>query len=367
MDTLDGLTDRINAAALAVEAVYFERLDKLALRARSHQTVAMELEDIEGNLLPPGGIDQIGGRGRGAICCWLPPAGADPWQGPPSGGDGPPVRRNGPFPNHGWSVLSRLTLASSQAVSVDPATEIVILRLTQVNANHNGGGLAFGSDGDLYLSLGDGGVAGIGNGQNPGTLLGSIIRIDVANATAASPYRVPPDNPFVDTPGVRSEIWAYGFRNPWRLSFDAETGELWVGDVGAVTQEEVDRILPGRNYGWEQMEGTVCLRSRGCDIDAFEPPVVSYGRDEGAAVIGGYVYRGARIRSLVGAYVYGDFGSNSIWALRFKGGGVTEHLLVAEASVGGRISSFGNGPNGELFVVMLGPDGGIYRLAESAP
>ena len=164
-------------------------------------------------------------------------------------------------------------------LTADPGSELVILEVEQPYANHNGGAIRFGPGGMLYLGLGDGGAAGDpqGNGQNLGTLLGSIIRIEVRDASAAEQYRIPPDNPFADTPGARGEIWAHGLRNPWRMAFDS-AGRLWVGDVGQRALEEIDVVERGGNYGWNRLEGTRCFRpSSGCDREGATPPVAEYG------------------------------------------------------------------------------------------
>ena len=159
--------------------------------------------------------------------------------------------------------------------------------------------------------------------------------------------------------GARPEIWAYGLRNPWRFSFDRETGDLWTGDVGQNKLEEIDIIKRGANYGWNIMEGTSCFRGPGCSSDELEPPVAEYGRDGGCSVTGGYVYRGPRIPSLVGAYVYGDFCTGNIWALRHDGVQVVDQALIANTDL--QISSFAEGPDGEVYILSF--TGEIARLA----
>ena len=262
------------------------------------------------------------------------------------------------------SVISRFAADVSGPGGADPSSEIVILEVPQPFRNHNGGQIAFGLDGFLYVALGDGGSSGdpAGNGQNAATLLGSILRIDVAGLDVAVGYAVPRDNPFVGQgSGAREEIWAYGLRNPWRFSFDPLTGELWAADVGQNQFEEVDIIKPGRNYGWNVMEGRECFNpSTGCDSAGLEPPVAVYGHDDGCSVTGGYVYRGTRLPSLYGAYVYGDFCSGKIWALRYDGAQVTEQMEIVDTDL--RISSFGLGRDGEIYVLSF--DGKIYRFAE---
>ena len=256
------------------------------------------------------------------------------------------------------SVLSRLE--SGAGGLGDPASESVLLEVPQPYSNHNGGMIAFGPDGMLYVALGDGGAAGDPrrNGQDLGTLLGTILRIDVRREGGA-PYAVPDDNPFVSRSGTRGEIWAYGLRNPWRFSFDRETGDLWTGDVGQNALEEVDVVRRGGNYGWSVMEGSRCFRSASCNADAFEPPIAEYGRDMGCSITGGYVYRGQRLPGLQGVYLYADFCSGRIWGLRFDGERVTEQAQLARATF--QVPSFGEDEAGEVYV--LGFDGGIYTFA----
>ena len=259
------------------------------------------------------------------------------------------------------SVISRFSVAAGSVA--DPASERVLLEIAQPFSNHNGGQIAFGPDGYLYVGVGDGGKAGdpFGNGQDRSTLLGTILRIDVGAVDRDGTYGIPADNPFAaDVGGARPEIWAYGLRNPWRFSFDPETGELWTADVGQDRYEEIDLIAPGRNYGWNIMEGTSCFSPRrGCSTEGLEPPIVEYGRGDGCSVTGGYVYRGTRLPSLYGAYVYGDFCSGKIWALRYDGG-VTEHLEIVDSEL--RISSFGVDRSGELYILSF--DEKIYRLVD---
>ena len=257
------------------------------------------------------------------------------------------------------SVVSRFNY--NRAVS--PDSELVILEVPQPYANHNGGQIAFGPDGYLYIGLGDGGSAGDPqrNGQDTSTLLGTILRIDVSEATTEQPYAIPPDNPFAGS-GGRPEIWAYGLRNPWRFSFDRETGELWAGDVGQNRWEEIDIIERGGNYGWNAMEGNHCFRPQsGCESEGFIPPVWEYPlEDDACSVIGGYVYRGAAISWLAGVYVYGDFCTGQVFGLRYADGEVVEHKLLADTGL--RIASFGQDNDGELYVLSQGE--GIFRLVK---
>ena len=269
------------------------------------------------------------------------------------------------------SVLSRFSASDSDSNLANSGSELVILEIPQPAGNHNGGQLAFGPDGLLYIGLGDGGRSGdvFGNGQNLGTLLGSILRIDVLEATAGEPYRTPASNPFAAVEGNRGEIFAYGLRNPWRFSFDigkTDTGksagepvEIWVADVGQNQREEIDLVRIGRNYGWNIMEGGHCFSPpSGCSDAGLEFPVAEYGRGNGCSVTGGYVYRGQSLASLAGAYVFGDFCSGKIWGLRYDGESVTESLLLVESGL--NITSFGQDLSGEIYV--LSRNSGIYRL-----
>ena len=261
------------------------------------------------------------------------------------------------------SVVSRFTISPDHA-SADPDSELVILEVEQPYANHNGGQIAFGPDGYLYIGLGDGGAAGdpLGNGQDVSTLLGSILRIDVSQATRERPYTIPADNPFIDAPetGERGEIWAYGLRNPWRFSFDRKTGALWAGDVGQNRWEEIDIIERGGNYGWNVLEGSHCFAGGdGCEREGMTPPVWEYPLSgEPCSVIGGFVYRGFAIPWLRGSYVYGDFCSGKVFGLRYEDGKVTGHEQLADTRL--RIVSFGQDNDGELY--LLSQKSGIYRL-----
>ncbi len=259
------------------------------------------------------------------------------------------------------SVISRFSVSPSDIATADPNSETVILEVEQPYSNHNGGQIVFGTEGFLYAGLGDGGSAGDpkGNGQNTGALLGAILRLDVSTLDSTGSYAIPPDNPFASIEGARPEIWAYGLRNPWRFTFDRETGDLWAADVGQNAFEEVDLIMPGLNYGWNIMEGDECF-SRSCDTRGLEPPITVYGRDDGCSITGGYVYRGSRLPSLYGAYVYGDFCSGKIWALRYDGSRVTESIELADTRIS--ISSFAEDTDGELYILDL--EGEIYRFAE---
>ena len=270
----------------------------------------------------------------------------------------------------GDTVVSEFTVD----VEEDPATrtadirsERVILRVDQPFANHNGGMVAFGPDGCLYISLGDGGGGGDphGHGQNLDTLLGSILRIDV---DAQQPYAIPLDNPFVDEAAARPEIWAYGLRNPWRFSFDRQTGALFIGDVGQGAWEEIDAEpagAGGRNYGWNIMEGPACFREPSCDPTGLVGPVAPYARADGrCAVTGGYVYRGARFPALAGGYLFSDYCSGEVWALDAAtavASGRAEALVVGESGISP--GGFGEDESGELY--LAGQGGEILRIVAS--
>lgn len=252
------------------------------------------------------------------------------------------------------SVLSRFQVAGD---AIDMGSETVLLEVPQPFGNHNGGQIAFGPDGYLYVALGDGGSGGDpeGNGQNLSTLLGAILRLDVSGEG----YAVPPDNPFVDTAGARPEIYAYGLRNPWRFSFDRASGDLWAGDVGQNKWEEVDRIVAGANYGWNVMEGFECYDSSDCDTSGLELPRAAYGRGDGCSVTGGYVYRGPSMPELNGWYVYGDYCSGRIWAV--DPADDSWPILLTESGL--PIASFGEMPDGELLALTF--ENAVYRLQRS--
>ena len=248
---------------------------------------------------------------------------------------------------------------------VDVGSRRDVLFVAQPYTNHNGGGLAFGPDGYLYIGLGDGGSGGDpqGNGQSLFTLLGKILRIS-PRPSGDLPYTVPQDNPFVQTPDARPEIWAYGLRNPWRFSFDRMDGDLWIGDVGQSAWEEVD-LEPGgsrggENFGWNVMEGNHEYGDAPRTADMI-PPIYEYPHGDGSCVVtGGYVYRGRAIPALLGAYVFGDFCRGRLEAIRVAGGEVVEHRFLGPEVVQ-NLSSFGEDGSGELYALSL--SGGVYRLA----
>ena len=255
--------------------------------------------------------------------------------------------------------MSRFAARADDPDRADATTEAVIMEVAQPYSNHNGGQLAFGPDGYLYLGPGDGGSGGdpSGNGQNLGTLLGKILRIDVRGVRNG--YRIPPDNPFVGVQGARPEVWAYGMRNPWRFSFDSATGRLWAADVGQNAWEEVNRVERGGNYGWNVMEGRHCYKpSSGCDRSELILPLAEYSHNDGCSVTGGFVYRGQRLASLQGAYLYADYCSGKIWALRPQSDGSVSNEEILDTNL--QIASFAQDLAGEVYI--LSHNQGIYRF-----
>jgi uncharacterized repeat protein (TIGR03806 family) len=258
------------------------------------------------------------------------------------------------------SVVARYTMQNGEPPVADPGSEKILLEIPQPYSNHNAGMLAFGPDNMLYIALGDGGSGGdpLGHGQNTDTLLGSILRID---PHGGDPYAIPTDNPFVNG-GGRAEIWAYGLRNPYRFSFDRDNGDLWTGDVGQNSREEIDIITRGGNYGWNVYEGNLNYDNpNNLPGSNFIAPVIDYGRGEGASVIGGYVYRGAAMPNLQGAYIYGDYVSGNTWLLRYSNGTVKENTRFGAVS---NLTSFGEDVEGNIYA--LSAHGEIYRLQTSA-
>jgi hypothetical protein len=260
-------------------------------------------------------------------------------------------------------VIARYRVSMTDNNVADPASRLALLTVPHpTDANHNGGQLAFGPDGKLYVGTGDGGGGGDtpNNAQNLSVLLGKVLRLDV---NAPAPY-IPTSNPFVGTPGARGEIWAYGLRNPWRFAFDSSTGDLFIGDVGQDAWEEIDRqpavSAGGQNYGWRLMEGTYCYNPpTACDPGGLTAPIIEYGHGSGdCAVIGGARYRGA-LAGLAGMYLYGDYCSGRIWGATPNAQGVWGSTLLIDTSYS--ISSFGEDINHELYVSDVN-GGGIYRI-----
>jgi glucose/arabinose dehydrogenase len=270
------------------------------------------------------------------------------------------------------NVISRFRASKSDLDKADPASEEEIIRFKRPFWNHDGGTIVFGPDGFLYAVLGDGGAANdpFKNGQNLNTHLGKILRIDVDGADDGKKYRVPADNPFVGKPNTKPEIWAYGIRNPWRIAFDRETGRLWAGEVGQNLFEEIFLIEKGGNYGWNIREGFHPFGKDGVGPrpDIIEP-IWEYHHDLGKSITGGGVYRGKRFPELVDWYLYGDYTSSRIWALKYD---EQQKRVVANrplaATSNQPIVSFGEDENGEMYyLVAPSPTGqGIFRLERSA-
>ena len=262
------------------------------------------------------------------------------------------------------TVISRFTASKVSPDIADPGSEEILLTFKQPYSNHNGGKIAFGNDGFLYIGVGDGGSGGDPqkHGQNRASLLGKILRIDVNKTSGALKYAIPRSNPYQgNSQGFKEEIFAYGIRNPWRFSFDKSTGDLWVGDVGQNKTEEIDIVKNGGNYGWNSMEAEDCFGKPDCDTKNMILPVWSYrqGPQTGNSVTGGHVYRGKTVKTLQGKYVYGDYVTGNIWVLSPAGKGKYTNALLVKHK--GMISSFGEDSNNELYVCSYG-DGKIYRI-----
>lgn len=259
----------------------------------------------------------------------------------------------------GATVIERYVVSAADPDAADETSGKVILMIDQPEGNHNGGGIAFGPDGYLYIGMGDGGGAGdrhgsIGNGQDLNSLLGKLLRIDVIDQDT---YAVPGDNPF------GNEIWSYGWRNPWRFSFDRATGDLYIADVGQNQYEEVNFQLSdsagGENYGWRIMEGAHCFNPRdGCDQTGLILPVAEYSHAAGCSITGGYVYRGSRFPQLSGQYFFADYCLGTIWSLQRDAAG--QWQMTERLSPDIRVSSFGEDAAGELYVIDHG--GAVYRM-----
>jgi glucose/arabinose dehydrogenase len=285
----------------------------------------------------------------------------------------PDFETNGRFfvdytnPN-GDTVVAEFHVSADPNVA-DAGSERALFGVDQPAANHNGGDIVFGPDGYLYVGMGDGGGAGDpdGNGQRLDTLLGKLLRIDVDHRTDASVYAVPPDNPFVDQEGARPEIWALGLRNPWRFSFDRDTDDLWIGDVGQGANEEIDHVRgdrAGLNFGWNVMEGRRCYEpNAGCKTSGLTLPVAVYDHEHGCSVTGGFVYRGSRWPALQGAYLFSDYCSGTIWSLDASRPSARSPVVMLET--GRSISSFGEDEAGELYVTDL-RNGDVLRIVASS-
>jgi glucose/arabinose dehydrogenase len=263
------------------------------------------------------------------------------------------------------TVIARFRVGDGGVADV--ATREDLLVVPQPYENHNAGHLAFGPDGYLYVGLGDGGYADDphGHGQDATTLLGSMLRIDVSGASG---YSSPSTNPFVGDDGIPDETWAIGLRNPWKYTFDAATGDLYIADVGQNRWEEID-VQPassdgGENYGWNVMEGTHCFVGANCATDGLVQPIHEYSHGPACSITGGHVYRGSALPALVGAYFFADFCSNQLWSLRWSGGAVTD-VREWTSDLGGALdgpSTFGVDAQGELYLANLNT-GVILRFA----
>ncbi|MBI5915319.1 MAG: PQQ-dependent sugar dehydrogenase, partial [Bacteroidetes bacterium] len=275
--------------------------------------------------------------------------------------------------NNGDTRISRFSVSGDPNIA-DPNSELLLLEVDQPYSNHNGGCLKFGFDGYLYIGLGDGGSGGDpqGNGQKRTTFLGKMHRIDVDNGT---PYGIPPTNPFVGDPNTLDEIWALGLRNPWRFSFDRLTGDLWIGDVGQDSWEEVDHqpaaSTGGENYGWSCYEGNHVYNTGNCPpMSELTFPVAEYANSGslGCSVTGGFVYRGFNYPQLYGRYLYTDYCTGRLWSITPDGAGGWTNVQLADL-LNNQLVSFGENKNGELFAAGLGsnnqPNGNIYRVTET--
>jgi glucose/arabinose dehydrogenase len=279
----------------------------------------------------------------------------------------PNYKQNGYFyvnytaPNPLRTVVSRFKVSDTNSDIADINSEQILLIINQPYSNHNGGCLAFGLDGYLYIGTGDGGDAGDpqNRSQNINNLLGKILRIDVDNPQSPLNYGIPSDNPFIDSSNtnIQKEIFAWGLRNPWRFSFDYVSGNLWCGDVGQNAWEEVDIIDKGKNYGWRCYEGSHPYNIINCN-GTYEDPIWEYSHALGISITGGYVYRGQNISELYGKYIYGDYGSARIWALEYDGINPATNSLITTAE--GSITSFGVDESNELYLVSF--DGKIYKF-----
>jgi glucose/arabinose dehydrogenase len=262
----------------------------------------------------------------------------------------------------GSQNLASYEVSAADPGRADPETARLLLTMPDQFGNHNGGSLAYGPDGFLYVGTGDGGGGGdpLGSGRSLATLLAKVLRLDVDVEDA--PYGIPDDNPFRSTADARPEIFLTGLRNPWRFRFDAGTGDLWIGDVGQGAWEEIDVVRAGQSgldFGWNTMEGTHCYREAGCDETGLVRPVTEYGHDQGCSVTGGTVYRGSAIPDLVGRYVFGDYCSGRMWTIAADGDGFRDPVpaLASDRS----ISAIAAGPTGDVFVTDLS-GGDVLRI-----
>jgi glucose/arabinose dehydrogenase len=269
----------------------------------------------------------------------------------------------------GNTVIAAFPVAPGEPAQADASAEQVILRVAQPFPNHNGGGLAFGPDGYLYIALGDGGSAGDpqNNGQRLDTLLGKLLRIDIDGSDGGRAYRIPPDNPFAGRSGARPEIWHYGLRNPFRFSFDRATRDLWIGDVGQNAREEIDVArggAAGLNFGWARTEGSACYPPSGpCSLPGLTLPITEYRHDQGCSVVGGFVYRGVAFPALQGWYSFTDWCSGLLFALPADASTPRAPTIVGSAPMG--VASFGENETGEIYVANVST-GAISRLVPAS-
>lgn len=258
--------------------------------------------------------------------------------------------------------VARYTVSPSQPDQLDRATAYTIMTVQKLGKYHNGGDLAFGPDGYLYIAVGDDEQSE--QAQSLSNVWGKILRIDV---DSAQPYAIPPTNPFANTPGARGEIWNYGLRNPWRFGFDRQTGDLWIGDVGDAKWEEIDfqpaSSQGGENYGWPILEGTECVDPSSCDTTGLTPPVVTYGHDMNCAVMAGTVYRGPSAPKLVGSYLFGDLCTGGVFTLR--GTADTGYKRVELGFNPIKIASFGEDSAGDVYVVDI-QGGAVYKIVDGS-
>jgi glucose/arabinose dehydrogenase len=274
--------------------------------------------------------------------------------------------------NSGNTVISRFTMDFPNTGAADPNTELILLNYTQPFSNHNGGDLAFATDGYLYISSGDGGSGGDpqGNSQNRSNLLGNILRIDIDNTSTGLNYSIPSDNPFVGNSSARDEIWAYGLRNPWRFSFDRMNGDIWIADVGQGDYEEINRASgsqAGLNYGWRCYEGNTVFNSSNCpNSNTLTFPVSGYNHTGNGefkcSITGGYVYRGSTYPNFVGSYFFADYCSSEIGFIKYNNS--TDNWDMTLEDFTGNWSAFGEGIDGEIYISDLG-SGSIYKLTDT--
>jgi quinoprotein glucose dehydrogenase len=294
----------------------------------------------------------------------------------------PKFKKNGKFyifysqQNPRRSIISEFQVSKTDPNKADVSSERILMQFGRPEWNHDGGEILFGPDGYLYIGTGDGGGKNdqFGNSQKPATWLAKILRIDVNSRTGDLPYGIPLDNPFIKNKQFKPEIYAWGLRNPWRFSFDRKTGELYCGDVGQNLWEEVDIIKRGGNYGWNYREGFHPFTNTPPTGVKFEEPIIEYphlatqttNHTPGMSITGGYVYRGKKIPSLQGVYLYSDFVSGTLWGLRYEKGKVTESGVLEDVSKGVALlrqpASFGEDRDGEVYVLCY--DGRIYELEE---